>query len=246
MSLYRVDMADSVQSVRARIRDPRDRSRDVASLIEQLGGTFHDAWVTLDDFDTVMIVELPNDVAANALWSVVKANDAVTQVRVQNIISVEQHVEGLKQALAVDYTPPQGSTWDKNAPGAIAEFERVEPSELANGSDYMVCVADCNPESIRAMMRAPHDRTPAVASAIHQLGGQFRKAWITLTEYDACMIVSLPDDIAANALWSVLKAGEGVVKVHIQSIVSLDDHVEALRRAAQVKYTPPQGATWEK
>lgn len=245
MSLYRVETMDSVESVRAMIREPHDRSRYVASAIEQLGGTLRHAWITLDDFDTVMIIELPGDVAANALWHVFKAGGGITQIRIQNIISIDEHVEGLKQAVAVDYAPPQGLTWEKNAPGVIPEFEPTVPPELAKGNLYLVDVADCNPESIRAMMRAPHDRRPAVASVVEQLGGRLHEAWVTLTEYDAFMIVELPDNMAANALWSVFKAGEGVVKVRAQTIISLDDHVEALRRATLVKYTPPQGASRE-
>jgi uncharacterized protein with GYD domain len=246
MSLYRVEMADSVESVRAMLREPRDRRDDITRIVEQLGGAFHHAWMTLDEFDTVMIAELPSDTAANALWSVLKAGEGVSQIRIQNIISLDEHVDGLKQAISVDYTPPQGPTWDKSEPGRIPEFERVEAPDLVNGNLYLVELLDCNPESIRAMMRAPHDRTPAVASAVAQVGGRLHQAWITLTEYDAFMIVELPDNIAANALWNVFKAGEGVVKVRFQSIISLESHVEALNRATQVRYTPPQGQTWER
>jgi uncharacterized protein with GYD domain len=237
-------MADTVESIRAMIGDPRDRTAAVNSAIEQLGGRFHQAWVGLEDFDTVMIAELPDDVAANALWHVFKAADSVSQIRIQNIISINDHVDGLKRAVGVDYTPPQGPTWDRSAVGRIPDHISVEPRESGKGDLYLGDVADCNPASIRAMMLAPHDRTPAVASAIEQLGGRLHHAWITLGEFDAFMIVELPDTIAANALFNVFKAGEGVVKVRLRPVITLDDHMEALRRASQVVYTPPQGATW--
>src|SRR5438132_1083146 len=101
---------------------------------------------------------------------------------------------------------------------------------------FKFALMNCNPDSVRAMMSEPHDRTPEVAAAVEQVGGTLQHAWVTLSEYDTVMIVELPDEIAANALWSVFKAGAGVVQIGMEPMITLEDHVEALRLAAQIDY----------
>jgi hypothetical protein len=68
--------------------------------------------------------------------------------------------------------------------------------------------------------------------------------WVTLREFDTFMVIELPDELAANALWSVFKAGAGVVRVTMEPMITLQEHEEALKLAARIDYLPPQGPTW--
>lgn len=232
---------ESAASIRATRERQETGDGAVQEVVRQLGGAIHHQWTTLGDFNSVLVAELPGDTAANALWTVLKASDGVAQVRIESVLTLDEHVKALWQAKEIDYVPPQGQTWDRNAERTIPEIDRGPVTEFRKGDLYLVNLLDCNPASIRAMVQAPHDRRPAVAATVEQLGGKLHEAWMTLTEYDAFMIVELPDPVAASALWTVLKAGEGVVRVSMQTVITADDHAAALTRSSSVKYTPPQG-----
>src|SRR5207253_6673870 len=91
----------------------------------------------------------------------------------------------------------------------------------------------------------PQDRTPAVDAAVRQVGGALQHAWVTLADHDTVVVAELPDEVAANALWNVFKAGAGVERISMEPMITLDDHVRALKLAAKVDYRPPQGQTWD-
>jgi uncharacterized protein with GYD domain len=247
--MFKLVVANGRASVRAMVSDPQDRAPAVAATIEQVGGRLHHAWVTLSAHDTLAIVELPDEIAANALWSTFKAGGAVDRISLAPMISLQDHVEALKLAAQLDHTPPQGRTWERS------QFERPEraregrvlyrPAAGVQSRLFKVEMLDCNPDSVRAMITEPHDRTPAVESALKQVGGRLHHAWMTLSDYDTLMIAELPDEIAANALWSVFKAGAGVVEISMEPIITLEQHVEALKLASQIEYLPPQGRTWD-
>ena len=48
------------------IQDSEDRREANPSVVEGLGGTIHGAWLTFGEYDTVLILQLPDNVAGKA------------------------------------------------------------------------------------------------------------------------------------------------------------------------------------
>lgn len=105
---------------------------------------------------------------------------------------------------------------------------------------YMIQEANCAP-STAAMIRNPHDRTPAVLPAIQGLGGNLHSVFVSFGEYDTVMIVEMPDDVRATALMKVFVAGGGVKAIKTTPLLTLSEVVDALKLAGTVHYEPPQG-----
>ena len=50
----------------ALIQDSEDRREAIPSVVEGLGGIIHGAWLKFAEYDTVLILELPDNVAGAA------------------------------------------------------------------------------------------------------------------------------------------------------------------------------------
>ena len=50
----------------ALIQDSEDRREAIPSVVEAIGGTIHGAWLMFGEYDTVLIFELPDNVAGAA------------------------------------------------------------------------------------------------------------------------------------------------------------------------------------
>ncbi len=48
------------------VQNPEDRREAIRAVVEGLGGTIHGAWLTFGEYDTVLIFELPDNIAGTA------------------------------------------------------------------------------------------------------------------------------------------------------------------------------------
>jgi uncharacterized protein with GYD domain len=104
---------------------------------------------------------------------------------------------------------------------------------------YLLQVA-YTPESWAAMVKNPQNRMDAVRPAVESLGGKFEDAWLAFGQYDLVGICDFPDNVSAAA-FSISVAGKGSVKaLHTTPLMSMEDSVEAMRKAGGSAYKPPK------
>jgi uncharacterized protein with GYD domain len=88
-------------------------------------------------------------------------------------------------------------------------------------------------------VRNPQDRPAAIKTAVESLGGRLVCAYCSFGEYDIVAIVELPDAVSAAALGMAVSAG-GAVKSHKTTpLLSGEETLAAVRKAAAVPYKPP-------
>jgi uncharacterized protein with GYD domain len=58
-------------------------------------------------------------------------------------------------------------------------------------------------------------------------------------ENDLVCIVQFPDNISAASIAMTLAAGGGVTNVKTTPLISIEDGVEAIKKAGSLSYTPP-------
>lgn len=66
MNRYMIQASYTADAVASMVKHPEDRSEAVRPVVEQLGGKLLELYFTLGDYDTILIVELPNNTAALA------------------------------------------------------------------------------------------------------------------------------------------------------------------------------------
>lgn len=104
---------------------------------------------------------------------------------------------------------------------------------------YLVQVA-YTPESWAKMVKNPQNRLEAVRPAVESLGGTFDDAWISFGRYDLVGIVDFPDNVSEAAFSMSTAAGGAVSALHTTPLLTMEEGVEAMKRASQSTYEPPK------
>jgi uncharacterized protein with GYD domain len=94
------------------------------------------------------------------------------------------------------------------------------------------------PEAWTALVKEPQDRSEAVRGPIEKLGGKIDRLWLAFGEDDLIGILDMPDNIAAAAISIAFSAGGACKKVKTTPLMSIQDGMEAMKKAAQCGYKP--------
>ncbi len=85
----------------------------------------------------------------------------------------------------------------------------------------------------------PQDRTEAVRALIEGVGGKLISFHFAFGEYDAVVMADLPDNVSAAAGAMAVAAGGVVKALKTTPLFSVQEGMEAMRKAGQVNYQPP-------
>ena len=89
-----------------------------------------------------------------------------------------------------------------------------------------------------AQVKDPKNRIDVVRPAFEALGGSIDHAWLSFGEYDIVGVASFPDSVSAAAI-SIAVAAGGAVHLKTTPLLSMDEALEATKRAGKVGYRPP-------
>lgn len=96
-------------------------------------------------------------------------------------------------------------------------------------------------EAWKALTADPQNRVDAIRPIIEKLGGTVENAWFAFGEYDVAMIMQMPDNVSAAAFALAVASG-GAFKSHKTTpLMTIDEGIEAMKKAAESGYTPPGG-----
>ncbi len=88
------------------------------------------------------------------------------------------------------------------------------------------------------LLKKPQNRVEAIRPAIEKLGGKVAGAWFAFGEHDVLLIVDMPDNISAAAIAMAFAAGGACKTVKTTPLVSVEDGVEAMKKAGKSGYQP--------
>jgi len=95
------------------------------------------------------------------------------------------------------------------------------------------------PESWAAFMKSPENRRDTIAKFMENAGGKVDAFYFAFGQYDAYVIVTMPDDASAGAA-AVAAASSGSVKSLTTTVLmTAEEGQEVMRKAAGLAYTPP-------
>jgi uncharacterized protein with GYD domain len=106
---------------------------------------------------------------------------------------------------------------------------------------YLTQVA-YTPEAWKSLVKNPHDRMEAVRPAVEQLGGKVVSGYLAFGDYDAIVIVDMPNHVAVAALAMAVAAGGACKDVKTTPLLTTAEAVEALTHAGRSNYKPATAA----
>src|SRR6202022_3540908 len=106
MALYALQTAYAPVGWATVLKDPQNRMEAVKPVVQRLGGSVVDGWLTFGDYDVLVICQLPDNVSATALSMAISAGGAVRSVKTTPLVTFDEGLEALKKAKDAGYTPP--------------------------------------------------------------------------------------------------------------------------------------------
>ncbi len=110
MAHYLLQVAYTSEAWGAMIKNPQDRISVVSKVVQTLGGSVEGGWLSFGDYDTVAIMQLPDNVSAAAFSMAVAAGGACKSVKTTPLLSTEEAMAALKKATSTGYAPPKGTS----------------------------------------------------------------------------------------------------------------------------------------
>ncbi|MGC2330988.1 MAG: GYD domain-containing protein [Candidatus Acidiferrales bacterium] len=105
MSLYLIQAAYSQEALRAMTQNPQDRTSALRGPVESLGGKIHSLFLSFGEYDAVLLLEMPSNVAAAAIALALGAGGACKSIQTTPLLTVAEGIEALKQAAGSGYHP---------------------------------------------------------------------------------------------------------------------------------------------
>ena len=109
-------------------------------------------------------------------------------------------------------------------------------------ANYLI-QASYTSETWRAMIKKPLNRFETVVKpAVEKLGGKVVQGWFAFGEYDAILIVEMPDNLSAAAIALAFAAGGATKGIKTTPLLTPEEAVEALKKASTSGYRPALAA----
>src|SRR5438552_3290781 len=95
------------------------------------------------------------------------------------------------------------------------------------------------PETWARLMKKPEDRRDAARKYIEAVEGKLHGFWYAFGEYDGYTLWEAPDNVSMAAVALAIGAGGALSKIETTPLLTVDDTLQALKRAQGVAYRPP-------
>jgi uncharacterized protein with GYD domain len=124
-----------------------------------------------------------------------------------------------------------GTVRELSLPLGVFEEDRAMPMYLTRFS--------YTPETWARLAQNPEDRRDAARAYIESVGGKLHGFWYAFGEYDAYNLWEAPDNVSMAAVAIAISGGLALSKFETTPLLTVEETLEALRRAQEVKYRPP-------
>ena len=95
------------------------------------------------------------------------------------------------------------------------------------------------PETWAKMIGNPEDRRMAAPSYIESVGGKLHGFWYAFGQHDGYTLWEAPDNSSMAAVALAISGGGALSSLDTTVLLTVDETMDALRRAEQVRYRPP-------
>jgi len=93
-------------------------------------------------------------------------------------------------------------------------------------------------EGWEALVKNPQNRFEAIRPAVEKLDGKVEHGWLAFGEHDIVAILQMPDNVSVAALVIAFSAGGSLNNTKTTPLLSAEEAVEAMKKAASCGYRP--------
>jgi uncharacterized protein with GYD domain len=95
------------------------------------------------------------------------------------------------------------------------------------------------PETWARLVKNPEDRREAARTYIESVRGKLHGFWYAFGEHDGVTLWEAPDNVSMAAVAIAIGSGGAVNKLDTTVLLTVEETIEALRKAQTVQYRPP-------
>jgi uncharacterized protein with GYD domain len=95
------------------------------------------------------------------------------------------------------------------------------------------------PETWAKLIGNPEDRREAATSYIESVGGQLHGFWYAFGEHDGFTLWEAPDNVSMAAVALAIGGGGALSSIETTVLMTVDETIDALRKADQIQYRAP-------
>ena len=106
MAPYLLQVAYTPEALARLVSNPHNRIEAVRPAIEALGGQVVGAWNAFGEYDVILILEMPDNVAAAAFAIAAAAGGALRAVKTTPLLTIDEGVEAFVRVPQSGYQPP--------------------------------------------------------------------------------------------------------------------------------------------
>jgi len=115
----------------------------------------------------------------------------------------------------------------------------LSPLEEGRTMPLYLSTFSYTPETWARMVREPEDRRTAAREYIESVGGQLHGFWYAFGRHDGFTLWEAPDDVSMAAVALAIGSGGALGSLETTVLLTVEETMEALRRAGQVRYRAP-------
>jgi uncharacterized protein with GYD domain len=119
----------------------------------------------------------------------------------------------------------------------------VAGSERRRGSEVDMALYltrfSYTPDTWARLAQKPEDRRDAARAYIEAVGGKLHGFWYAFGEYDAYNLWEAPDNVSMAAVAMAISGGGALSKFETTVLLTVEETVDAMRRARDIRYRPP-------
>jgi uncharacterized protein with GYD domain len=95
------------------------------------------------------------------------------------------------------------------------------------------------PETWAKLTKNPEDRREAARSYIESVGGKLHGFWYAFGTHDGYNLWEAPDNVSMAAVAVAITGGGALSSLETTVLLTVEETMDALRKAQQVQYRPP-------
>jgi uncharacterized protein with GYD domain len=95
------------------------------------------------------------------------------------------------------------------------------------------------PETWARLIANPEDRRHAAQAYIESVGGTLHGFWYAFGSHDGYNLFEAPDNVSMAAVALAIGGGGALRSIETTVLLTIDETLEALRKAAQINYRAP-------
>ncbi|MFC7847206.1 GYD domain-containing protein [Arthrobacter sp. NPDC057388] len=95
------------------------------------------------------------------------------------------------------------------------------------------------PETWARLASNPEDRRKAAKAYIESVGGKLHGFWYSFGTHDGYNLWEAPDNVSMAAVAVAISGGGALASFETTVLLTVEEAMEAMRQAAQIKYQPP-------